>query len=508
MNHPTPRTRRGFTLVELIVAVSIVTLMLVLVNQIFNDTGRAVSQGIELSEVISSERAMQDFLQRDASQMIGPAGPPGATAIAGDATNGAPLVIVQHQTADMDFPVPGTSLNENLTRPVRADQLMFVRQRGTELPTTPAGNSEFTSGSLGTETQYVRVWYGHALRTNEDGTDPGLTADLDATPVFLDDGKPTSWILGRQGLFLVGDPATGAPTLPANHANGGWVDAPVTGIAAPDTDLYNGVTDVAYFSLLKSNQSPFGSMVADTAGGTPPSNNAGRVLAADLPAANYRNLAVREYTFARYRLRVNDRPPAETYNAWEIAQMHAIMAEGVSDFIVEFAADTNNDGEIDRVSSAESLTLFGNNNFTGSVKWYTHDAYVNRPAFVLPPTMLSSPGPDYDPNKPLTFELPNVAPFDFYRNSVHQPALGPNINAGTAAFVWRHDRFNPTADPTAAVPVALAPPPANDCDWPYLLRVRYRFHDGRGRLASSEGRQGVWFEQVLRVNRPFPAPTP
>ena len=86
MNHPTPRTRRGFTLVELIVAVSIVTLMLVLVNQIFNDTGRAVSQGIELSEVISSERAMQDFLQRDAAQMIGPAGPPGATALAGDAT--------------------------------------------------------------------------------------------------------------------------------------------------------------------------------------------------------------------------------------------------------------------------------------------------------------------------------------------------------------------------------------------------------------------------------------
>ena len=94
-------------------------------------------------------------------------------------------------------------------------------------------------------------------------------------------------------------------------------------------------------------------------------------------------------------------------------------------------------------------------------------------------------------------------PAGVYRDSVYQPGLG--LTAGTAAFVWRHDRFDPGVPFDVPAGTAASSP---YCDWPYLLRVRYRFHDGRGRLASTEGRQGVWFEQVLRVNRPFPAATP
>ena len=42
------------------------------------------------------------------------------------------------------------------------------------------------------------------------------------------------------------------------------------------------------------------------------------------------------------------------------------------------------------------------------------------------------------------------------------------------------------------------------CNWPYLLRIRYRLHDGAGRLAGADSVQGIWFEQVLRVDRPHP----
>ena len=250
-------------------------------------------------------------------------------------------MIVQHQVTPANpFPKPGidTSVVDPLDRDVRADQLMFVRQRGTELPTTPANDSQFTSTGLGSETQYVRVWYGHALRTNDNGTDPGGAVDLDVTknPVFLD-RSPTSWILGRQGLFLRGAPNASSPLLPDIYAQGGWVNAPLAGgMSGPATLLYNGATDVADFALLKSNQSTsFGSMVADDTAG---SNNTGQVLAATLNAADYRTRAATEYTFARFRLRVNDRPPSTpppppapqvtNYFAWEIAQMHAIMAEG------------------------------------------------------------------------------------------------------------------------------------------------------------------------------------
>ena len=44
------------------------------------------------------------------------------------------------------------------------------------------------------------------------------------------------------------------------------------------------------------------------------------------------------------RLRVNPVPDGTSFETWRIAQMHPLLAQNVSDFIVEFAADIVEDG--------------------------------------------------------------------------------------------------------------------------------------------------------------------
>ena len=62
----------GFTIPELLVAISILTLMLLLINDLFTHTTRAMSDGIRQSTVLSNARAVQDRLTRDATAMLGP----------------------------------------------------------------------------------------------------------------------------------------------------------------------------------------------------------------------------------------------------------------------------------------------------------------------------------------------------------------------------------------------------------------------------------------------------
>ena len=161
-----------------------------------------------------------------------------------------------------------------------------------------------------------------------------------------------------------------------------------------------------------------------------------------------------------------------------MAQTHPILAEGCSDFVVEFAADVDGNGEVDVVTDQESQNAYGDTRAEGNIRWYTSDAYANNRGSG------GTPSGVFAITEPLTFPLPVGG----YRNAVFQAA------GGASGFVWRHDGF----DPDAAT--------AGDffCNWPYLLRVRYRLHDGAGNVAGADSDMGVWFEQVVRVDRPYP----
>ena len=507
--------------------------MLLLVNQIFNSTNRAVSQGVELSEVISNERAVNTLIHNDVAEMVGPETGP---------ADGAPLIIVQHRVLnqDPDFSVAnGFPLASPPAGPlVRADQLVFARRITGELPISPSSSNAYTpsTGDPSIPVPYARVWYGHLLRadsgsTPEAGDDPGAGVDFDDTTGALDDLdlRPNSWLLGRQALFLLQNPSSGSFNPGVIRSEGAWLNAIIAGGYAtaggtgpdwPSTPtsnlpLYMGLTDVAAASLHQTTEPASttpdirGSIVSEDTG---LSNTPGIVLGANLNATDYRTRAVENFTFAQRRLRTMDRPPlvatrplSDYYKRWEIAQSHPILAEGTSDFIVEFAADADLDGEVDRVLSGElpNSPINYDAAFVESVKWYTHDAYVNRPSGG---SLGATPGAAYDAERPLTFELPNTP----FRTAVYENSI--SLNASTAAFVFRHDSTDPgvmeVSTSTGARTFVPPPPTSNPCYWPYLLRVRYRMHDPRGDLGTEQDTNGVWFEKILRVNRPYPLETP
>ncbi|MFW6335919.1 MAG: hypothetical protein ACOC3G_02160, partial [Phycisphaeraceae bacterium] len=191
-------------------------------------------------------------------------------------------------------------------------------------------------------------------------------------------------------------------------------------------------------------------------------------------------------TFGPERLRGNPSPqwPIE---AWQYSQSHPVLLPNVSDFEVHFAADANNDGEIDR----------------------DEDGLDGRPDDVT-----------YDANDPIVWYgsydtngdpiLPDNAPFDYQTNwtggttpaETYNPLdSAPGMPNADFALTWRHDDGEPFTAPGAVT----------NSKWPYLIRIRYRAHDSQGELTSTVydrvagedvATSGKWFEVIFRVPRP------
>lgn len=477
MNHAI-RPSRGFTIIELLVASAVTIILLVLIGQMFTATTNAVSQGAARSDIIANSDTFVTQLSLDAQAMVGPHDNDSLTA----EEAGGILIIVNHRIPNVRYPLPGAG--EAIRPFVRSDQLVFIRTRDPDAyPLAPNSSSSFTPHDDEGLAPFSRVWYGHVVRTNPDGTGGGTLGT--GQEVLL-----TSWLLGRQELFLA-KKATGLPGAPAPatlHANGAFYNAPVVGIggAPAPAELYQGWTDYAYAGLYDTQADPHtNGAIVGHASGTYGSNSLRR-LWANLPVVTYRTQAIQDYSFAMQRLRVNPVPNSATPEYWQVAQMHPLFIEHCSDFIVEWAGDTDLDGQLDTVSAAEAALVQGAGGVMeeGAIKWYAHWTNV--------------PGPGFEPLAPVVYAPPSG--YHAYTSSTG----APHANAG---FVWRHDD-----EPTLAVPNGKF---TNDPDqpsfWPYLIRIRYRLHDARGQLMSGDaGTQnmdqvhGVWFEHVMRVNRPNP----
>ena len=72
--HPRTQGRPAFSLIELLVAIGISSVMMLLIGRIVGETQQAVSRGVELGEVISLSRTISGQLQADADAMFGPHG--------------------------------------------------------------------------------------------------------------------------------------------------------------------------------------------------------------------------------------------------------------------------------------------------------------------------------------------------------------------------------------------------------------------------------------------------
>lgn len=404
----------AFTIIELLVALTVTLLVLFLVSRLFFDTAGAVGQGAALSEIIASSRMVSEQLERDAEAMTPPAAP-GST--------GGFLVIINQVISNVPVRTRTDPNALSTSRNIRSDQLVFIRDAAGLPPLAPGATNAYAND---VPEDYARVWYGHALKTNPDGSDP--LGDLGTAPNDIG----TNWTLGRQALLLTN---TG-PANPSNiYVDGAFWNSNVNGTGLATTpQLYQGISDASSWGLDGAS----GFSVMEHLDPDP-----------DLSEGVYQIQAYR-YTFSPTtneggrRLRVNPIPGVASgaatvsYESWRVGQTHGYLMSNVSDFVVEFAADADKNGAVD---------VDGN----GHLQWY---GLGNVPVW----------GAAYTYN-----------------------ATDQNYGGSEVRFVFRHDYAD---------------------NWPYLIRVRYRLHDPLGKQEQWAGdsatggpQSGMWFEQIIRVNR-------
>lgn len=447
--------RRGFTLMELLVAMSLVLLLLFLTNELFLNTNQVVTRGIQNNKALATARVIDEQLTQDVEAMLGPAAQP---------DTGGYLVIVQRQLLDFPMIDPDTQAEVNISH-VRSDQLIFVRTGDGIRSMTPQNDNSFGSTLTGDGT-YARVFYGHAQRTAPNGNPP-------TAPYSGLDRLANNWILARQALIF--NPI-GFNASSDTHSNNAF--------AATNPFLRSGETDITALAYATDNSGT--SLIEDLWTDDDGDDD-------DEIRAHYNTVPYQTDT----PLYVNPSPSASgtSFAADQIAKTHPILAQGCSDIIIDFAADTNGNGRVDTTDPS-------GNDVTGSIRWY--DAVKPKPPASDVPTWQTQTG-------------------------IPQPlALSESLNGGVngrlRAFVFRVDDDQSFED---AGGVAGTAGTAHSY-WPYMIRIRYRLHDARSQVTSNnpaalddrvdndgdrvfdeingdndeDKTSGIWFERIIRVPRP------
>lgn len=484
------RKQAGMTLIELMVAMTILVLMLSLINEVFQSTQIAVTTGTQNSKVIAATRVIGEQLDEDFNAMRRPS----------LSNDGGYLVILNKLVApgqsieSMPIRDPGT-LAELPAQGLRLDQIVFVRDALGLRSMTPQGANTFRSSLYGEGTQ-AKVVYSIAERTEQDGSkrpsDQGLgTQNAGADRVASD------FILSRHVLLF--DPLDESQDPPApisaglgtyvSVANAGW-NAPINGSTPgfPGPRVaFMGITDVttqAYSGNNAAGDMGFIETIRDTLANSGDPNS---VTPLYLQTA-----------FTQERFRVNPKPSAAAtgYESWAVGQTHGILSPTCSELVVQFAADLNGNGRID-------TTAPNGNDQGGEIIWYD----------------------GFGSNNPNQTNLQVAGPNAWYRAPggtgpvKPQPKVAGGLGIYDHAYVFRFDddaAFNPDGDPQQEY-----------SDWPYMIRIRYRLHDTRGRLTSNnlaalndgydndgdgaaDGADpqndedkiaGRWFEHIFRVRR-------
>jgi len=437
----------AFTIVELIVAISIAGAMMWFINVLFNDTQRAVSLGIATGEALVTSESISNQLEADAALMKVP-----------NATGNGGFLVILNKTYTANMPALTEIRNGILVqlRPgfyqsetIRSDQLIFITDAAANKfrPTTPRNSNNFSNNITADR---ARVWYGHVTPTKPDGTDFLAVIQTPASNSF-----GHLWHFGRQAL-LMDTTVVGGDT---------YFDTQMRNSGGSGTTLDRALTDVTDW-IYYSSTTPAGTVIDTIDMGTYPDN--------------YLN-----HTYASSRLRCNVAPDVGDFDSWRIAQTHPYLARNVSDFIVEFAADLVDDyntatglysyeggvpdGVIDNQPDRDSTS--------GNIIWYSGFNIAGQSTQVPLSSSTAFWNPGYDPyyGGASGNQIP-TAPTDY------------SVNAD-AAFVFQYDD-NDTAT----------------SKWPYLIRIRYRLHDDAGRMRSTgDGNvptSGRWFEHIIKVNRP------
>ena len=158
MHTRTRTTRRfAFTLIEMMITITITVFLMLIISRVFDSVGEAITTGKSTSEILSRSRMVVGQVTDDFTHMV----PPDENGV---------LVIINQRIDD----VPVSFADPDRRRNARVDQIMFIRERNDADPITPRDTTDFTS--VDTKASYMKVWYGHALKANPDGTRPSRHA--------------------------------------------------------------------------------------------------------------------------------------------------------------------------------------------------------------------------------------------------------------------------------------------------------------------------------------------
>ena len=442
----------AFTMVELLVAIGITSIMLLIIGKVFTETSGAITRGVALSDVMAKARHIGEQIEEDTSEMLGPG-------TAGN--NRGFLCIINDQIVSVPMVTPAGEVLKDR----RADILLFVRKAEGMTSLVGKNDSTYAPGSEGSlEAAHALVWYGICRRTNPDGTDSGALGakGISGTGKFPDLNLiGTHWVLGRHAMLLsrasttpsggdIGPYVSGTNgifTLPFSNAQmvGLTVPGTVTNAASralADIGLCyadDGGTLVGGLGALVSDAGPIGYL--DLEAGA--DHSAGDDL--DYPAYHAKAF---QFAFAgddRLRVNTSVKPQGGTefFETWQLAQTHPMLGTNISEFEVQFAADveynTALDGEPDTTAS-------------GDLKWY------------------------------------DMETTSWGTHPYHARTRPNNIPPGDdEAYVWRHNDVV-------------------ESRWPYMLRILFTVHDKKGLLGQDDpdgtgSITGKRFEVIVHVER-------
>ncbi|MEM6393777.1 MAG: prepilin-type N-terminal cleavage/methylation domain-containing protein [Planctomycetota bacterium] len=425
--------RSGFTIIELVVAIGLTSVLLFLVSRVFFETQQVLTFGIKTSNALAHARALGTQFKTDTDAMLGP----------GSVTPRGYLIIFNGSTIAQVKQPDGTERNEI----IRTDQIVFIRSGGEIMTSLTPFDDTTLSNDFSSDT--AKVWYGHARRANTDGTaGGGLGTGLDT---FAND-----WVLARHALLLDPTNAAGqdvgtAGAVYLNEVAASGVGAGVLLNQPASYDPPNATASFAYSDLTFVDLLTLEGFLTG-AGNTVP---------------DYLDQAFAEDTLSVLtQIDVNE----GLFESWQSAQTHPYLAAHVSDFIVEFAADLNFDGQIDTLDDKGTATTADDDNAGAGddpIYWYSVDSLT---ALGMTDTLTGAgfAYPNDSNGNPVLVTGNALINFDYAQD----PSPGP-IGHGKLAFIFRMDDDTPFT--TAGTPYSA---------WPALIRIRYRIHDTQGRLGS------------------------
>ncbi|MEO0514610.1 MAG: prepilin-type N-terminal cleavage/methylation domain-containing protein [Planctomycetota bacterium] len=545
--HRFAAVRTGFTLVELLVAIAVLSLMMTLAARIFFDAQTGVQRGLQTSQIIAESRSIAQPMAEDVRAM---------NVFVSKYGSNSPgfLVINQNTFPGVRYPEPedintdpstwtadrnGNGTPGEPADLMRSDQIAFFRDANELDSLTPGQNDRYDSQA---KARHARVWYGHIWPTD-------VTPTATTAPGDVGYDLSSQLVLGRQAALIIEEDA--ATTYPdGSTGDSGLPGAGVryAGGVNPNDALFDGLSDVLPLAAL-SQFNAFDFRVYDDTGIDPPAGEPRGMFRTPGPGAGpfirqsvygfqtgafgltdilYAGLA-RHWLFIRNgeRLRgarsvsTDFETSARIFTADDLAPLHTPFAPHVADFAIEFAADWSDDWNVStpgtRVAGADGLPDYEPDRDTsGNIIWYTAAAYAN-PDLVAPFGI-----GDLNPNEPVTYAIPaNISNFDTASPGVIPNPFAYQYNPGTDSlsaytnattnvlYVFAHTGDDLSTDETTNPPLGQIE--GNGKYWPYLIRFRYRLMDGKGEFRSIETNPvtgndfsvvGRWFEQVVPVPRP------